>query len=73
MSPAGLAAPARFRAGQIVDAGAGMRVDHAEGGVLCAQMLQDQAQHRVLEDVGKAAGMKGVTVVQSRPRMASGE
>jgi hypothetical protein len=42
-----------------------MAVDDAEGGRLFLQMKQDTHQHDVLDDVGKAAGMKGVTVVQS--------
>ena len=57
------AAAARFVAGEIVDAGAGMGVDDAKGGRLFLQIDQDAHQHDVLDDVGEAAGVKGVTVV----------
>ena len=40
-----------------------MGVDDAEGGVLQLQPLDEQGEHRVLDDIGEAAGVKGVTVV----------
>jgi len=40
-----------------------MGVDDAEGGGLFLQMTEDAHQHDVLDDVGKAAGVKGVTVI----------
>ena len=40
-----------------------MGVDDAEGRRLRAQMHQDANEHRVLDDVGKIAGMKGVAIV----------
>ena len=42
-----------------------MGVDDAEGGRLLLQVKQDAHQHDVLDDVGKAAGVKGVTVVHA--------
>src|SRR5207253_6733787 len=61
-----LAAAARLIAGQIVAAGAGMAVDDAKRRRLVLQMREDAHQHDMLDDVGKAAGMKGVTVVHAR-------
>ena len=43
------AAAARLRTGQVVEAGAGMGVDHAERRRLVAQIMQNAAEHRVLE------------------------
>ena len=57
------AAAARFIAGEIVDPGAGMGVDDAERRRLFLQIGQNAHQHDVLDDVGKAAGVKGVTVI----------
>ena len=60
------AAAARFVAFEIVEAGAGMGVDDAEGGRLLLQIGQDAHQHDVLDDIGEAAGVKGVTIVHAR-------
>ncbi len=48
---------------EIVEAGAGMGVDHAERRGLFAQVQQHAAEHGVLDDVGEVAGVIGVTVV----------
>src|SRR5262249_19689211 len=40
-----------------------MGVDHAERRRLLAEMHQDAGEHRMLENVGKVAGVEGVTVV----------
>src|SRR5690348_12270710 len=61
-----LAAAPRFLAFEIVEAGAGMGVDDTERSRLLLKMEQDAHQHDVLDDIGKAAGMKGVTVVHAR-------
>src|SRR4029077_5446718 len=53
----------RFVTGQVVQAGAAVGVDDAEGGRLVLQIDQDAHQHDVLDDVGKSPGVKGVTVV----------
>ena len=47
-----------------------MRVDHAEGGRLVAQMHQDAREHRVLDDIGEIAGVKGVAIVHRAPARA---
>jgi hypothetical protein len=62
---------ARLIAGEIVDPGTGMGVDDAKRSLLVLQINENAHQHDVLDDVGKAAGMKGVTVVHvisSTPR-----
>jgi hypothetical protein len=58
------AATLGFGAGQIVDAGTGMSIDDAKRRGLLAQVMQDSAQDGVLENVGEAAGMEGVTIIQ---------
>ena len=50
-----------------------MGVDDAERGRLLAQVMQDTAQHRVLEDIGEAAGMEGVAVIHVNLSIASGQ
>ena len=40
-----------------------MGIDDAESGRLAAQMDEDARQHRVLDDIGKIAGVKGMAVV----------
>ena len=40
-----------------------MSVDEAERTVLAGQINEDAGQNRVLENVGKIAGMKGVAIV----------
>jgi hypothetical protein len=62
------AGAAGFLRGEIVEAGAGMDVDHPERGRFAAQMHQHAGENRVLEYVGEAAGMKGVAVVHGAPR-----
>src|SRR5262249_51402734 len=49
--------------GEIVEAGARMGGDHAEGRRLLAEMHQDAGEHRMLEHVGEVAGVEGVTIV----------
>ena len=56
----------RLLAGEIVDAGAGMGIDDAKRGLLVLQIGEHAHQHDVLDDVGKTAGMKGVTIVHGR-------
>ena len=43
-----------------------MAVDDAKRGRLVMQIAENPHQHDVLDDVGKAAGMKGVTVVHGQ-------
>ena len=57
------ARPRRFAGGQVVEPGAGMGVDDAEGGVLRLQPLDQERQDGVLDHVGEAAGVEGVAVV----------
>ena len=40
-----------------------MGIDDAEGGGLVAQVHEDSYQHRMLDDIGKAAGVKGMAVI----------
>src|SRR5262249_56043388 len=57
------AAAARFLAGKIVEAGARMSVDNAEGCGLDRKVCQDAGKRGVLDDVGEVAGVKGVAGV----------
>src|SRR5215211_3451176 len=50
-------------AGEIVASCAGMGVDDAERGRLCAQMNENAGEDRMLDDVGEIAGVKGMTIV----------
>src|SRR6266404_2489737 len=59
------AAAERFIAGEIVDPRAGMGVDDAKRSLLVLQIGENAHQHDVLDDVGKAAGVEGVTVVHA--------
>jgi hypothetical protein len=43
-----------------------MGIDDAEGGLLLMQIGENTHQHDVLDDVGKATGVEGVTVVHGR-------
>jgi hypothetical protein len=43
-----------------------MRVDDAEGRRFLLQIEENPHQHDVLDDIGEAAGMEGVTVVHRR-------
>jgi hypothetical protein len=43
-----------------------MGVDDAKRGLLFLQIGQHARQHDVLDDIGKAAGMKGVSVVHGK-------
>ena len=56
----------RLRAVEIVAAGAGMGVDDAERRRLGAQVHQNADQHRVLDDIGEVAGVKGVAIIHGR-------
>src|SRR5207302_4519300 len=49
--------------GEVVKAGAGMGIDDAESGRLVAQVHEDAHHDRMLDNVGKAAGVKGVAVI----------
>jgi hypothetical protein len=64
------AAALRFRTPEIIESGAGMDVDDAEGRRLGAQMHQDANDHDMLDDVGEIAGVEGVAVVHGRKLMA---
>ena len=68
--PAPLAAAARLGAGEIIAAGAGMGIEDAERRRLRAQMQQDAHEHRVLEDIGEVAGVKGVAIVHGTVALA---
>ncbi len=57
----------RFVGREIVEAGAGMEVDHPEWRRLVAQMHENAGEDRVLEDVGKIPGVKGVAIVHGAP------
>jgi len=46
-----------------------MGFDDAEGRGLAAQMHEDAHQHRVLDHIGKIAGVKGVTIIHGRKVM----
>ena len=50
-----------------------MGVDDTEGRRLRTQMHQDANEHRVLDDVGEIAGMKGVAIVHRESIAFSGE
>jgi hypothetical protein len=71
-SVAELRAAARVRTAQIVQPGARVGVDHAEGRGLLAQMDENARQHRMLDHIGRAAGVKRVTVVHPRPGKTKG-
>ena len=51
---------------EIIESGAGMRVDDTECSRLAAQIVQDATKHGVLENIGKIAGMKFVVIVHNR-------
>jgi len=57
------AGAARIRTSEIVEAGAGMRVDHPERLRLLTQMNQDAREHGVFDHIGEIAGMECVTIV----------
>ena len=59
------AAAGRCFAREIVESGSGVGVDHAERCRLAAQIVQDAAEHGMLEYISKIAGMKFVVVVHS--------
>ena len=59
----GLARAPGERAAEIVAARASMGVEHEQPLVLGRQQPQQLAEREVLQDVGKIAGMKAVTVV----------
>jgi hypothetical protein len=50
-----------------------MGVDDAKLGLLVLQLGENTHQHDVFDDIGKAAGMKGVTVVHGRGVTTSGD
>src|SRR2546427_9956449 len=56
---------------QSVQAGAGVRVQHREGGVLLEEVLQGGDQHGVLEHIGMVACMEGVAVNEHRRMVTS--
>ena len=45
-----------------------MGIDHPERRRLAAQMHQDAGEHRMLDDVGGTAGMKGVAIIHRSRR-----
>jgi hypothetical protein len=53
----------RFRAAQVIEAGAGVGIDDPESRRLVAQMHQDAGEHRMLDDVGGTTGVKGVAII----------
>ena len=48
---------------EIIDAEAGMGVDHPEGGVLLHQVGENARENGVLDHIGKIAGMECVAVI----------
>ncbi len=58
-----LAGLARFDAGEVVAAGAGMGVDDAEGRFFFAKMLQHQGQGGMLDHIGEIPRVIGVTII----------
>ena len=56
----------RLRTVEIVAAGAGMGVDDAERRRLGAQVHQNADQDRMLDHIGKVAGVKGVAIIHGR-------
>ena len=52
-----------FGSGEIIKTRSGMGVDHPIGRRFPAEMDQEAGQHRMLDDVGKIPGVKGMTVV----------
>ena len=67
----GLAALVGIVAVQSVQAGAGVRVQHREGGILLEEVLQGGDQHGVLEHIGMVACMEGVAVTEHRRMVTS--
>ena len=67
----GLAALVGVVAIQAVQAGAGVRVQHREGGLLLEEVLQGGYQHGVLEHIGVVACMEGVAVTEHRRMVTS--
>ena len=54
----------RLRPGEIIEAGTGMGVDDPKGRRLLAQMHEQARQHGMLENIGKIAGVKSVTIAE---------
>ena len=65
------AAAHRFCTGEVVEARSGVRLDHAERSWLTAQIVQDPAKHRVLENVGEVTGVEFVLIIHG-PNEAPG-
>src|SRR6185437_11398146 len=57
------AAARGLAAAEVVNSSAGVRVDHAKRRWLAAQIVENPAEHDVLEDIGETAGVKGMTIV----------
>ena len=58
--------------GEIVKAGARMRIEEPEGRRFFPQMRYHARQDRVLDDLGKISGVIGVTIIHGRKCMAGG-
>src|SRR5204863_10047547 len=52
--------------GQIIESGAGMGIDHAKRGLLLLQIEENAHQHDMLDDIGKATGVKSMAIVHGR-------
>jgi len=57
------AAAHRFCIREVVEARSGVRLDHTERSWLTAQIVQDPAKHRVLENVGEVTGVEFVLII----------
>src|SRR5262249_10604068 len=55
----------RLDGGQIVTADAGMGVDDTKPLVLLLEILDQAAEHGVLDDIGEIAGVVGVAIVHA--------
>src|SRR5437588_1153954 len=63
-----LARAVRFRAGQVGEAGARVRIDDPERRGLDAQVHDHPRKDRVLDDLGEISGVKGVAIVHDEGR-----
>ncbi len=65
------AGAARLGPGEIIEARARMRVEHAKRSRLLLQMRDDAGQHRMLDDVSDIAGVERVAIVHAALRNLS--
>jgi hypothetical protein len=56
----------RFFICEVAETGSGMGIDHTKCGRLFAQIMQDSAEHYVLEYVGEIPGMEFVPIVHNK-------